>query len=163
MTRVLTEEQKTAKAAYDKTRTRTDTPKQVAHRRVLTAAWRIARSPEQVEKDYQGGAAWSQAQDPRVRADSQMRTKYKRTLEDYERLLAEQGGGCACCGAPPTDLFRGKVKRLHWDHDHACCPGSRTCGKCVRSLLCTRCNHIVGWLEASNALQLAYIEKWTSS
>jgi Recombination endonuclease VII len=46
--------------------------------------------------------------------------------ELYDRLLAEQGGVCAICGATP------KTRRLHIDHDHKT-------GR-VRGLLCHRCN-----------------------
>lgn len=46
--------------------------------------------------------------------------------EQYEAMLAAQGGGCAICGAGP------KTRRLHIDHDHMS-------GK-VRGLLCHRCN-----------------------
>ena len=58
------------------------------------------------------------------------------TVEDYDRLLAAQGGGCAICGNPP------KTRRLDVDHDH------RT-GK-VRGLLCHRCNRALpAWLTAT--------------
>lgn len=59
--------------------------------------------------------------------------------EDYARMLAGQGGGCAICGAPP------KTRRLHVDHDHK--TGA------VRGLLCFRCNRAlptyatVDWLK----------------
>jgi len=49
------------------------------------------------------------------------------TPDEYERLLAAQGGGCAICGNPP------KTRRLDVDHDH------RT-GE-IRGLLCWTCNH----------------------
>ena len=48
------------------------------------------------------------------------------TDDEYEGMLAEQGGVCAICGSPP------KSRRLHVDHDH------RT--GAVRGLLCFRCN-----------------------
>lgn len=67
------------------------------------------------------------------------------TIEDYDRMLAEQGGVCAICGNPP------KARRLDVDHDH------RT--GAVRGLLCHRCNRGVswdalGWLERAQAYLL---------
>jgi hypothetical protein len=35
------------------------------------------------------------------------------------------------------------------DHDHSCCPGRQTCGKCVRGLLCESCNHGLGQFKDS--------------
>lgn len=58
------------------------------------------------------------------------------TLDQYDELLAGQGGGCAICGKRKP----GGQGRFHVDHDHACCPGARSCGRCVRGLLCSRCN-----------------------
>jgi hypothetical protein len=60
--------------------------------------------------------------------------------EQYERLLAAQGGHCALCPNTP------KTRRLAVDHEH------RT-GR-VRGLLCHRCNRVLptwitaGWLCA---------------
>jgi hypothetical protein len=44
--------------------------------------------------------------------DSRLRKKYGITLEEYNAMLAEQGGGCAGCGGV------GKTRSLHVDHDH---------------------------------------------
>ena len=71
---------------------------------------------------------------------------YKITVEDYERMWSEQGGVCAICKKPETATWRTTdlIKRLHVDHDHGCCPGKRSCGKCIRGLLCGVCNMISG-------------------
>ena len=55
-------------------------------------------------------------------------SKYKMTLVEFDAMLSAQGGTCALswCDNPATDI----------DHDHNCCPGSFTCGKCVRGILC---------------------------
>jgi len=33
------------------------------------------------------------------------------------------------------------------DHDHVCCSGKKSCGKCLRGLLCHGCNTKLGALE----------------
>lgn len=63
------------------------------------------------------------------------------TLDDYEEILKKQGGVCAICRSP--DPF-GKGRRFHVDHDHSCCPGQKSCGGCIRGLLCGRCNPGLG-------------------
>jgi hypothetical protein len=61
------------------------------------------------------------------------------TIQQYDTLLAAQNGVCAICKQPNSN-----EKRLSVDHDHRCCPGKRSCGRCVRGLLCTNCNHALG-------------------
>lgn len=58
------------------------------------------------------------------------------TAEKVQELRDEQGGRCAIC---PSELTIPNI-----DHDHSCCPGSSSCGKCVRGLLCASCNHMLG-------------------
>lgn len=63
--------------------------------------------------------------------------RYNLTPEEYDSLLAAQGGICAIC---KIDKPGGKGS-FHVDHDHACCPEKeRSCGKCIRGLLCNNCN-----------------------
>ncbi len=50
------------------------------------------------------------------------------------------------------------------DHDHACCPGQSSCGKCIRGVLCVRCNTFIAHFEnlvadASVERLLAYVSK----
>lgn len=80
-----------------------------------------------------------------------LREQYGMEMEDYERLLAEQGGGCGICGRKkPT-----KGKRYFCvDHCHET-------GK-VRGLLCYNCNVAVGHFRNSVALlekAIGYLRK----
>lgn len=59
-------------------------------------------------------------------------------------MLAEQDGKCAICVEPPAP-----GRPFHVDHDHACCPGDGSCGKCVRGLLCDDCNRGFGMFKDS--------------
>lgn len=58
------------------------------------------------------------------------------TLDEYDAMLAAQGGVCAICGTNEP----GRFGRFVVDHDHTCCPGDRSCGQCARGLLCWACN-----------------------
>lgn len=77
--------------------------------------------------------------------DSRLRSTFNITLSEYNDLLDKQGGGCAVCRAKPSDQKRS----LHVDHDHSCCNGYRSCGKCVRGILCTKCNTAMGLANES--------------
>lgn len=59
--------------------------------------------------------------------------------EDYDRLLAQQGGVCRICTRPPRQDIS-----LHVDHDHES-------GR-IRGLLCFRCNNALGDFDDDPAL-----------
>lgn len=67
---------------------------------------------------------------------------YHMTSEQYLELLAAQGGGCGACGHTLENPFD-----FHVDHDHRCCPTKKSCGKCVRGLLCDTCNRGLGYFK----------------
>ena len=91
----------------------------------------------------------AQSADPELTERRRRRTRqaYLRqvgiTPEQYERQLALQGDRCANPHCNAVEPGRGKT---NWciDHDHSCCPGPRTCGKCFRGLLCADCNNMLG-------------------
>lgn len=74
------------------------------------------------------------------------------TVEKYDEMYDAQGGCCAICKVA--------ADRLYIDHDHECCPDGRKkkCGRCVRALLCSRCNLALGNFDDSADLMRAAIE-----
>lgn len=100
--------------------------------------------------------------DPRARKGHQLKSQFGVSIREYEVLLMIQEGGCAICGT--SDPGSGKVY-FSVDHDHSCCPGKKSCGKCVRGLLCGRCNFGLGlFKDDTNALKNAvnYLEKYAA-
>ncbi|MFD5697455.1 endonuclease VII domain-containing protein [Streptomyces lasiicapitis] len=71
-----------------------------------------------------------------------LKRAYGITLDQYEAMLTKQGGGCAICGGTNAN-----GRNLYVDHDHACCPGAKSCGLCVRALLCDPCNRSIGLMR----------------
>lgn len=75
---------------------------------------------------------------------------------------------CELCGSNLLDLIRfGNsrkfISNLTVDHDHNCCPGNFSCGKCIRGLICRHCNWALGAVRdrADVAMSLAsYLGKW---
>jgi DNA-directed RNA polymerase subunit RPC12/RpoP len=68
------------------------------------------------------------------REDAIIRRQYGISMEEFDGLLAFQGGGCAICSKPIEELRR----RMNIDHDHKN-------GK-VRGILCSGCNTGLGHL-----------------
>jgi hypothetical protein len=88
--------------------------------------------------------------DPAVkRADraAYLKRKYGVSIDEYEAMLATQGGGCGICGRRPS-----RGISLHVDHDH------RTGN--IRGLLCFVCNSSLGELDDPALLRAAlrYVE-----
>jgi hypothetical protein len=65
--------------------------------------------------------------------------RYGLTLDRYDAMREAQGDTCAICRGVNANGYR-----LSIDHDHKCCPGSGSCGRCVRALLCAKCNFAIG-------------------
>jgi len=86
-------------------------------------------NPEKVREQKRARYA---ANPEKMREQARART-YK---TDVDALLDAQNGKCAICTTP---VARGNV-----DHDHSCCAGYRSCGRCVRGVLCGGCNRGLG-------------------
>ena len=83
--------------------------------------------------------------------------KYRVTADDLARIREIQRDSCAICGAPLDDDRTGRNRRWVIDHDHSCCPPGRSCGGCVRGVLCQRCNPLLGWFETHYDSIMSYL------
>ena len=90
------------------------------------------------------------AKDPHKYRRWQLWSTYRLTPERYQELFDKQNGCCPC-----GHVFHiGSRNRMGAcvDHDHKCCPGNKSCGRCVRGLLCRNCNRALGLLKDSPEL-----------
>ncbi len=86
-------------------------------------------------------AQWARDNTPKTK---EYRLKYKYGLSDdiVFALLRQQNNKCGVCSREFTETLVYNI-----DHDHSCCPGTKTCGECIRGLVCTRCNIGLGFIE----------------
>lgn len=121
-------------------------PEYVANLRAIEKAYRD-RYPDRVKAKN----ARSYEAQRMNRRESQLRALYGIGHADYERMLAEQNGQCAICGASSP----GRGDRYFCvDHDH-------TTGK-VRAILCDFCNNGLGRFRDDVDLlrkAIAYLER----
>lgn len=100
--------------------------------------------------DYMARKKWSENNKERALLSGRRRYlkhKYGISLDEYERLLKDQGG-CGICGVTEntsgTPALNGTVLNFCVDHDH-------NTGE-VRGLLCSKCNRGLGFFEDSKDL-----------
>lgn len=85
---------------------------------------------------------------------SKLKTNHKMSWDFYLFTLKKQKNRCACCGSKKP----GGHGRWHVDHDHRCCKTkNKSCRKCVRALLCSRCNIVLGYVKDSIKILRALI------
>lgn len=174
---------KADKAAYDKARR---TPMR-AELNALEAARRAAATPEEIEKrrayhrayyakhrdkwhtperrayarELKRRMAREHPEETRYKARVvKLKSTYNLSIERFEAMREAQGDVCAVCRQPETTVIKGAPLLLSVDHDHSCCPGKKSCGKCIRGLLCFRCNAVMGNLNDDREIlraMLAYL------
>ena len=57
------------------------------------------------------------------------------TVDQYQAMIDFNGAMCSICQVAMATVI---------DHDHECCPKDKSCGKCVRGILCKQCNWMLG-------------------
>ena len=94
--------------------------------------------------------AWNAANKEKIRLRDKDYNKQRRlkrhniSQEKFNEILEKQLNRCPIC----LNLLNIKVpKSISIDHDHKCCPGSYSCGLCIRGLLCNSCNLAIGQLK----------------
>jgi hypothetical protein len=76
-------------------------------------------------------------------------SRWSITPEQYDEMAKKQNHRCLICNRHQSELTRA----LAVDHDHSCCPGvKKSCGKCIRGLLCPYCNLAIGNMKESSEL-----------
>jgi Recombination endonuclease VII len=77
---------------------------------------------------------------------------YGLTRATFDQLLETQRHACGMCGEPFQESGR-----ICIDHDHACCASEKkSCGQCIRGLLCLSCNTTLGHIERNQELARRY-------
>ncbi len=108
-----------------------------------------ARDPEAWADRRRGYVSTYRGKNPERVKEQYRRQSLRRfglTPDDYDQMLAEQGGVCAICCRPErsTNPQSGEPKRLAVDHCHKT-------GR-VRGLLCAPCNKAIGAFDESEEL-----------
>ncbi|MFI1194033.1 endonuclease VII domain-containing protein [Micromonospora sp. NPDC020750] len=112
------------------------------------------RNPEQIRAKNEQWKARNPERHKYLVRRSWLKQIYGITHEQYDALMEAQGGACAICNNPSGGT------RLAIDHDHSCCPGKKSCGQCIRGLLCMNCNRLLGWFDNRREVITDYVNRY---
>lgn len=75
----------------------------------------------------------------KCRRNEHVKYRYGMTSEELDQMFELQGSACAICQD-------GLDRTTDWtvDHNHSCCPSEKSCGLCIRAILCRQCNCGIG-------------------
>ncbi len=120
---------------------------------------RRTHNPEKCRAEQRTWRAKNKDRIPMIKRRSDLKGKYGLTLEEYESMVDKQGGVCYVCKQPEKSCVKsGTLMSLAVDHDHSCCPGEKSCGKCIRGLLCSKCNRGLGYFDDNLELIRSLVE-----
>jgi recombination endonuclease VII len=136
--RPTTADEKAANCAYAKARFQLNPE----HIRAVQRA-RVAANPGK-------NAAWQRAWKGKTEARAK---KHGTTMTHLRDLLSAQSDACANPGCQCALT----IEAACVDHDHRCCSGAGSCGRCIRGLLCQRCNRLLGQAHDDTGVLLGAI------
>lgn len=82
---------------------------------------------------------------------------FKLSPDGFSEMMKNQEGKCAICKIDIDGYYfpgSGISTRASVDHDHSCCSSQVTCGKCIRGLLCSKCNQGIGSFQDNEEILL---------
>lgn len=126
----------------------------VEKRRQRNQAYALKQRLEHPDEYKAYAKAWRTANRDRIKVYNRrgkLKEYFGLSVEQYESLFEGQNGECGICHKS------GLRRYLDVDHDHSCCPGKKSCGKCVRGLLCSSCNVALGGFQDNPILLEAAI------
>ena len=88
--------------------------------------------------------------DIRRKKNENLMRRYGISLKQWTEILTKQGNVCKICSRDS--------EKFVVDHDHSCCSTKNTCGKCIRGIICDKCNKAMGLLDDSQHILKNMIE-----
>lgn len=121
--------------------------------RTAAAKLRFKDHPESKLKAQKRSKEWYLANKDRIKEINSKNKKYRASRdrwyrikntysiseETYSKILESQNNSCAIC--------KSKNKKFYIDHDHKCCPTEISCGRCIRGIICQKCNMFMHYVD----------------
>lgn len=104
-------------------------------------------------------AKWRRsAKGQKAAKDGHLLYAYKMTRAQRDEKIVHQNHRCAICNQKFS-----KKNPPCIDHSHDCCAGVRSCGSCLRDILCFRCNTVLDRVKDNATIlseMISYLARW---